>query len=117
MKLPNKVLNQNFFDSLQKIMEQDMPVQKSFELMKIVKELEKYLDIYNGMKNKILEKYWKRQENWNREIEKEKISKCQTEIAELDKIENEYNFELFELSENLRLSTKDIINIEKILKI
>lgn len=106
MKLTNrKVVNDaNFLESL---IHRQFPVKVSYAISKNVSKLEHELKIYNSEREKIINKYCKKDEegnlvideNNNYNIEKESIDVCNKELNELLDIEIEVNIHKFKLDD------------------
>lgn len=106
MKLTNRrILNDaNFLTAL---MQRQFPVKVSYAISKNVSKLESELNIYNKEREKIIDKYCKKDEegnllideNNNYSIEDENIDICNKELNELLDIEIDVNIHKFKLDD------------------
>lgn len=123
MKLTNrKILNDaNFLTAL---IQRQFPVKVSYAISKNVSKIESELNIYNKEREKIIDKYCKRDkegnllidENNNYSIEDENIDICNKELNELLDIEIDVNIHKFKLDDlmcgNYEMSPSEMVLID-----
>ena len=123
MKITNRriVNDSNFLESL---MHRQFPVKISYAISKNISKLESDLKIYNSEREKIINKYCKKDEEGNLvidesnnySIEEEYIDICNKELNELLDIEVDIDIHKFKLNDllqcNLEVSPADLSLID-----
>ena len=127
MKLSNKIFVTNekeqsaFIAALQQFTSnKELPVDISYKLIKVVKEVNDKAVTFKLAKESVYRKYGKEKEGII-SIDPKKVVEVTEEMNKLYEIEEEYNFEPVELKledlkkYNMKMSAEDLIEIEEVI--
>lgn len=118
MKLKNKVFENGFIASLQKLIGQDLPVKMTYSLVKLVKEVNDKSVVYREAKQKIFDKYAEKQgDNLILNPATEDGKKGTAKLDELLQLEETYEIEKIKLPDDVKLSVQDVMLLEEVLVI
>jgi hypothetical protein len=110
----------NMKDALSKLIEKEMPINAAFRLNKFIKVVDEHLNDIEEHRIKLINKYGKEDKEKNQiEVPPENMADFSNEINALLNEETEIEFVPIDISmfgDDLRLSTKDLMSIEKLIK-
>ena len=117
MKIKNTVFSGGQVASINKVLQQDLPVLTSYKLAKLSKELVTKAEVYDTARMALLKKLGTEdKEKGVYEFGKGKQEQFQKEFNELLQIEEDYDFETINLDladvEGVKLSALDLNNLE-----
>ena len=115
LKLTNAIFVNNFVAALNKLIDEPLPVAKSYKLVKLVRQLEEKSEVFSTAKKKLLEKYGKPGEDGQYKINKGSEEEFSQQYNELVAIEEEYDFDKISLPDDIKITTKDLLMLEELI--
>jgi hypothetical protein len=123
MKLKNEIFANGFIGALRNLMDQKLPVSQSFQVRKFVKEVENKSKVYEEQRMALINEYGEKKEDGtlntleNGHVNISDMEAFNKELVELLNIEEEYAIEKLTLSDDIVISTKDLVLLENILNL
>jgi hypothetical protein len=119
MKIRNTIFTNGFINSLNVLLEEKLPVEESFKLRKLAKEIAAKQEIFNETRVASAKAYALKDkkgepiiENDNYKIPEADLAKFNQEYVDLLNKEEEYSFEKIKLSSDIKISTKDLMMLD-----
>ena len=111
-----KIINSQ--EAVNKLADKPLPVKISYRLAKLIKSIESELEVFEGERKKLLERYGtidKEKQCYN--IPNDKTEKFNAEFTQLVGTETELSAEKIDLSnEDIKLTAKEFIALEPFIK-
>jgi hypothetical protein len=96
-------------------MDQPITVAKAWALAKYAKQISEKNKLFEEQRMKLVEKYGEKEKDGNYKFTKENEKKINDEFDKLLNIEETYEVEEVKLDENVKLTPKELIQLEDIL--
>ena len=111
-----KIINSQ--EAVNKIADKPLPVKISYRLAKLIKSIESELEVFEGERKKLLERYGTiNEEKQCYNIPNDKTEKFNAEFSQLVGTETELSAEKIDLSnEDIKLTAKEFIALEPFIK-
>lgn len=111
-----KIINSQ--EAVNKLADKPLPVKISYRLAKLIKAIESELEVFEGERKKLLERYGTiNEEKQCYNIPNDKAEKFNAEFAQLIGTETELSAEKIDLSnEDIKLTAKEFIALEPFIK-
>lgn len=120
MKLKNEIFVNGFIEALRKLSEEKFPIETSYKLAKLMREVEDKGTIFFALRLEIFKKYGEEissePELWEIKPENKKIAN--KEINALKEIKEDYSLKnKVKLTKDLKISPKDLLVLDNIIKL
>jgi len=109
-----------FINAVNFLSTQDLPIKKSYSLVKLLKQLKEKLEVFNEAKMNLYKKYGEEDKKTQQIIVKqENMASFNKEYTELCEQEEEYNFSKIDIlpEDNIKIKADYLVELEDIINI
>lgn len=104
-------------NNLDKLSTLELPAKESFNIVKMLMEIEPHIQNYHTQRNKLLSKFGDSEDGKEYQIKAENKDKFIAELKDLEEIEIELTFEKINIPEDVKIKASDMINILDFIKV